>query len=165
MDSLLQRMPIPMPSVFADFCDAPLKSRRELTLARTIQNTLVPSVTYKDIHVEAYGQTIPRDEVGGDLVDLVAAGPDLIAYVADVSGHGLPAGVLMGMVKTAVRYGLQLGQALPVLLDSLNRVLPGVKQPDMYATFAGLRLAGSNQDGPNQAEYISAGHVPLLQYR
>lgn len=66
----------------------------------------------------------------------------------------------MGMVKTAVRYGLYLGQALPVLLDALNRVLPAVKEPNMYATLAGLRF-----DGSNEAEYITAGHVPLLQYR
>ena len=160
MNSMLQAMPIQGPSVLADLIDAPVKAQEELGLARAIQNTLVPSVTYKDMHVEAYGQTIPREEFGGDLVDLVAAGSDIIAYVADVSGHGLPAGVLMVMVKTAVRYGLHLGQALPVLLDGLNRVLPAVKEPNMFATFAGLRF-----DGSNEAEYISAGHVPLLQYR
>jgi serine phosphatase RsbU (regulator of sigma subunit) len=160
MSSMLQAMPIHEPRFFRDLCDAPVKAWKELGLGRAIQNTLVPSVTYKDKHVEAYGQTIPWDDVGGDLVDLVAAGPDVVAYVADVSGHGLPAGVLMGMVKTAVRFGLQLGQALPVLLDSLNRVLPGVKEPNMYATLAGLRF-----DGSNEAEYVTAGHVPLLQYR
>ena len=153
-------MPIPSLNVFAGFCDAPVKARKNRGLARTIQNTLVPSVTYAGGYVEAFGQTIPQEEIGGDLVDLVAAGNDVIAYVADVSGHGLPAGVLMGMIKTAVRYGLHLGQALPGLLDSLNRVLPGVKEPNMYATLAGLRF-----DGSNEAEYITAGHVPLLQYR
>jgi Stage II sporulation protein E (SpoIIE) len=66
----------------------------------------------------------------------------------------------MGMVKTAVRYSLQLGQSLPELLDGLNRVLPAVKEPYMYATLAGLRFHGSND-----AEYITAGHLPLLQYR
>jgi len=161
VSSMLQAMPIQVPpSVFADLCDAPVKARKELGFSRAFQNTLVPPVTYKDMHVEAYGQTSPREDVGGDLVDLVAAGGDIIAYVADVSGHGLPAGVLMGMVKTAVRYGLYLGQALPVLLDGLNRVLPAVKEPNMYATLAGLRF-----DGSNEAEYITAGHVPLLQYR
>jgi serine phosphatase RsbU (regulator of sigma subunit) len=153
-------MPISAPHVFAGLCDAPVKPRRELGLARAIQNTLVPSIAYEDRQVEAYGQTIPREDAGGDLVDLVAAGRDIVAYVADVSGHGLRAGVLMGMVKTAMRYGLHLGQALPALLDGLNRVLPGVKEPNMYATLAGLRF-----DGSNEAEYISAGHVPLLQYR
>jgi serine phosphatase RsbU (regulator of sigma subunit) len=140
---MLQAVPIQGAGVFADLIDAPVKAQKELGLARAIQNTLVPSIAYRNMHVEAYGQTIPREEFGWDLVDLVAAGGDIIAYVADVSGHGLPAGVLMGMVKTAVRYGLHLGQALPVLLDSLNRVLPAVKEPNMFATFAGLRFDGS----------------------
>jgi putative transposase len=43
--------------------------------------------------------------VGGDLVDLVADTRGAFAYVADVSGHGIPAGVLMGMVKSSVRQG------------------------------------------------------------
>ena len=66
---------------------------------------------------------IPKDDVGGDLADLVEDGRDVTAYVADVSGHGLRAGVLMGMIKTAVRYGLLLGQPLPgkrwLALDSV----------------------------------------------
>ena len=160
MSSLLQAMPSERPIVFTGLCDAPVKAGKERGLALAIQNLLVPAVAYEDKHVEVYGQTIPKEDLGGDLVDLVAAGRDIIAYVADVSGHGLSAAVLMAMLKTAVRYGLNVGQALPALLDGLNRVLPAVKEPNMYATLAGLRF-----DGSNEVEYITAGHVPLLQYR
>lgn len=160
MSSLLQAMPVPGLVPFADLCDARAKARRERGVACTIQNTLVPSVSCENTHVEAYGRTIPCEDFGGDLVDLVATGRDTFAYVADVSGHGLPAGVLMGMIKTVVRYGLHLGQALPVLMDGLNCILPGVKEPNMYATLAGLRF-----DGSDEVEFITAGHGPLLQYR
>ena len=128
--------------------------------ASDIQNTLVPPLTYQTALVEAHGQSHPKDEVGGDLVDLLAEGSDVIAYVADVSGHGLRAGVLMGMIKTAVRYGLLLRQPMAKLLGDINRVLPAIKQPNMFATLAVLRF-----DGSNEVEYISAGHVPLLHYR
>jgi serine phosphatase RsbU (regulator of sigma subunit) len=160
VSSLLQAMPVPGLVPFAEFCGARAKARRERGVACTIQNTLVPSVSCENVDVEAYGRTIPCEDVGGDLVDFVAAGRDTFAYVADVSGHGLPAGILMGMIKAAVRYGLHLGQALPVLLDGLNSVLPGVKAPNMYATLAGLRF-----DGSDEVEFITAGHGPLLQYR
>ncbi len=125
-----------------------------------IQTTLVPPITYAGAALEAHGQSIPKDEMGGDLVDLVADGPNVTAWIADVSGHGLRAGILMGMIKTAVRYGLLLGQPLAKLLNDVNRVLPAVKEPNMYATLAALRF-----DGSNAVEYISAGHVPLLHYR
>jgi sigma-B regulation protein RsbU (phosphoserine phosphatase) len=160
VNSLLQALPVEGPNVFADFCHPPAKARKEQGFTRAFQNTLAPSVDHKNAHFEVYGQTIPKEDVGGDLVDLVTAGRDLIAYVADVSGHGLPAAVLTGMVKTAVRFGLHLGQELPVLLEALNHVLPSVKEPDRYATLAGLRF-----DGSNEVEFITAGHVPLLHYR
>jgi len=130
------------------------------SLASQMQSTLVPPLSHSGTQLEAYGRSLPKDDVGGDLMDLVASGKDITAYVADVSGHGFRAGVLMGMVKTAVRYGLLLGQPLTKLLGDINRVLPIVKEPNMYATFAALRFNGSGQ-----AEYISAGHVPLLRYR
>jgi serine phosphatase RsbU (regulator of sigma subunit) len=133
---------------------------QEPSLASDIQNTLVPPLTYQTAHLEGHGQSLPKDDVGGDLVDLLADGREVIAYVADVSGHGLRAGVLMGMIKTAVRYGLMLGQPVAKLLGDINRVLPAIKQPHMFATLAALRF-----DGSNEVEYISAGHVPLLHYR
>src|SRR5260370_26103348 len=79
-------------------------------LSSDIQNTLVPPIRYGGARLEAHGQSIPKDDVGGDLADLVSDGRDVTAYVADVSGHGLRAGVLMGMIKTAVRYRLLLVQ-------------------------------------------------------
>jgi sigma-B regulation protein RsbU (phosphoserine phosphatase) len=143
-----------------DLSVAPLSPPKEGGLARAIQQMLVPSVAYQDRRVEAYGRTVPHDDLGGDLVDLVATGRDVIAYVADVSGHDLPACVLMGMLKAAMHYGLTFGQPLPALLGDINRLLPSLKEPNMYATLAGLRF-----DESNQVEYITAGHVPLLHYR
>ena len=66
----------------------------------------------------------------------------------------------MGMIKTAVRYGLIYRRPLAKLLDDVNRVLPSVSAPNMFATLAALRF-----DALNEVEYISAGHVPLLHYQ
>lgn len=160
MSSMAPAFSIPGIETFASFGNPPVQPRKAPWLCTDIQDTLVPPITYQSARVEAHGQSIPMDDVGGDLVDLVADEENVIAYVADVSGHGLRAGVLMGMTKTAVRYGLMLGQPLAKLLDDINSVLPAVKQPNMFATLAALRF-----DCSNEVEYISAGHVPLLHYR
>jgi serine phosphatase RsbU (regulator of sigma subunit) len=139
---------------------AHVQLKTELAFAQAIQTTLAPPVRYQNSELEAYGCARPSDAVGGDLVDLVEADGSVFAYVADVSGHGIPAGVLMGMVKTAMRQGLLLHQPLSSLLESVNSVLPGVKEPSMYATMAGLRFSDAAE-----AEYAAAGHLPLLQYR
>lgn len=138
----------------------------ELKLAHGIQKTLVPPVTLRCACFEVYGISFPSDKVGGDLVDAVyLANGDAIAYLADIAGHGLQAGILMGMLKTAARTALlDAGErapdrTLPVLLDRLNTILPEVKEPQMYATFTGFRLGA---DG--SVYYAIAASPPILHW-
>jgi hypothetical protein len=142
------------------------KLRNELELAHGIQKTLVPPIALHTPIFEIYGISRPSEKVGGDLVDaLCLPGGDAIAYLADIAGHGLQAGILMGMLKTAVRTALleagerDRSRTLPVLLDRLNSVLPAVKEAHMYATFTGLRLCA---DG--QIFYSLAASPPLLHW-
>jgi hypothetical protein len=140
--------------------------RTQLELAHGIQKTLVPPVALRTELFEVYGISQPSEQVGGDLVDaLLLPNGDLVAYVADIAGHGLPAGILMGMLKTAVRTALldattgHPSATLPLLLEKLNRVLPDVKEPQMYATLTAFRL---NADGT--AWYATAASPPVLHW-
>jgi serine phosphatase RsbU (regulator of sigma subunit) len=140
--------------------------RTQLELAHGIQKTLVPPISLRTDLFEIYGVSQPSDKVGGDLVDAVMLpNGDLIAYVADIAGHGLPAGILMGMLKTAARTALldaatgHPSESLPALLEKLNRVLPDVKEPQMYATLTAFRL---NADG--SAWYAMAASPPVLHW-
>jgi serine phosphatase RsbU (regulator of sigma subunit) len=142
------------------------KIRNELELAHGIQKTLVPPVTLRTACFEIYGISKPSEKVGGDLVDAVCLpNGDAIAYLADIAGHGLQAGILMGMLKTAARTALleagdvEPARTLPLLLERLNRVLPEVKEPQMYATFTGFRLGA---DG--SIHYALAASPPILHW-
>jgi len=137
-----------------------IRMETELSLAHAIQSTLVPTISFENKSFEAFGRSIPSSEMGGDIIDVVEGEGCLLAYVADVSGHGLPAGQLMGMLKTAMRLSLQFHQRPSVLLEAADQVLPAVKEPGMYATLALLRF-----DGSGEAEFASAGHVPILHHR
>ncbi len=136
------------------------RMQAELSFAHGIQATLVPTISLQTPGLEVYGKSLPSKEMGGDLIDLVEGDGSLLAYVADISGHGLAAGQLMGMLKIALRVSLQFHQEPVALLESADRVLPCVKAPDMYATAALLYF-----DGSGQAEYTLAGHLPILHYR
>ncbi|HEY5381087.1 MAG TPA: SpoIIE family protein phosphatase [Acidobacteriaceae bacterium] len=121
--------------------------QNELELAHSIQQTLVPTLEIRTLRFELYGISRPSDKVGGDLVDAVLlTSGDLIAFLADISGHGLPASILMGRVKTAARTALldaaerEPSDTLPLLLNRLNIVLPQVKEPTAFATFTGFHL-------------------------
>ncbi len=124
-----------------------LRIQNELELAHAIQKTLVPPVQLRTPFFEVYGISHPSEKVGGDLVDAVSlASNDVVAYLADIAGHGLPASILMGRLKTATRTALldcdhrDPQRTLPLLLERLNLVLPQVKEPNLYATFTGFRL-------------------------
>jgi serine phosphatase RsbU (regulator of sigma subunit) len=71
--------------------------RIKLSLAHGIQATLVPTISFQNASFELYGKSIPSTEMGGDLIDVIESDGGLVAFVADISGHGLPAGQLMGM--------------------------------------------------------------------
>jgi phosphoserine phosphatase RsbU/P len=139
---------------------ASVRMQTELSLAHGIQATLVPTVSFQNARFELYGKSIPSTEMGGDLIDVIDSGGGLVAYVADVSGHGLPAGQLMGMLKTAMRLAVQFRQMPVAALESVDRVLPDLKEPGMYSTLALLRF-----DGSSEVEYALAGHPPILHYR
>jgi phosphoserine phosphatase RsbU/P len=139
---------------------ASVRMQTELSLAHGIQATLVPSVSFQNASFELYGKSIPSTEMGGDLIDVIESDGGLVAYVADISGHGLPAGQLMGMLKTAMRLAVQFRQMPVAVLESVDRVLPDLKEREMFATLALLRF-----DGSSEAEYALAGHPPILHYR
>jgi serine phosphatase RsbU (regulator of sigma subunit) len=139
---------------------ATVRMQTELSLAHGIQATLVPTISFRTARFEVYGKSMPSTEMGGDLIDTIESDGSLLAYVADVSGHGLAAGQLMGMLKTAIRVSRQLGQQPVAALESADRVLPAVKEPNMYATLALLCF-----DGSSEVEYALAGHPPILHYR
>jgi serine phosphatase RsbU (regulator of sigma subunit) len=136
-----------------------LRAETELELAQRLQQVLVPGVSFRNARLDVYGRSIPSEKVGGDLVDLITSESAALAYLLDVSGHGIPAGALMGSLKTAIR--MVFPQPLPEMLDQINRVLPSVKDPNMYATLGALsfEMSGGN------VEYTLAGHPPILHFR
>ena len=139
-----------------------VRLQTELSVAHGIQKTLVPVIEKTAIGCQFYGVSVPSDKVGGDLVDVVELKQgQTFAYVADIAGHGLPAGILMAMFKTAARTQLMDSPRLPAFLERLNEVLPQVKEPEMFATCAAILLKRTNAHF--SLEYSSAGHPPILR--
>ncbi len=132
----------------------------EMSLARDIHATLVPPVDCTVQHMELFGQSLPSSAMGGDLLDLVEADGRMGVFVADVSGHGVKAGVVMGMLKGAVRTQLLAPTPMAVLLSKLNRVLLQLEKLEMYVTLACMRFTDAST-----AEFSLAGHLPILHYR
>lgn len=130
----------------------------EMELAAEIHRVLVPPIAAKIGGYEFYGRSQPSGEVGGDLIDVVEGERGWVVYIADVSGHGVAPGVVMGMVKSAARMELTSGRGSAELLPRLNAVLYPLKKSNMFVTMA--YLAGNGKG----SEYSLAGHPPILHY-
>jgi sigma-B regulation protein RsbU (phosphoserine phosphatase) len=134
--------------------------RTEVNLARQIHEVLVPPVHAEYGGVEIYGRSIASSEVGGDLLDVFEGDNGVVVTVADVSGHGVAAGTMMAMMKSAARVKLMDGARLDTLVGDLNRVMFQLKDDGMFATISALRF---HRDG--SVEAAVAGHLPLLRVR
>lgn len=132
----------------------------EMRLAGDIHRALVPEISRRIGKFDFYGASVPSGAVGGDLLDVLDHGQGAFSYVADVSGHGVPAGVLMAMVKSAARMRLADQSRTGTFLDDLNAVLHPLGRPDTFVTFAYLC-----SNGDSAMEFSLAGHPPILHFR
>ncbi|HKF68206.1 MAG TPA: PP2C family protein-serine/threonine phosphatase [Vicinamibacterales bacterium] len=136
-----------------------LRARTEIELARDIHRVLVPPIDRRIGDVEFYGWSFASGDVGGDLVDVVEHEGGWLAYVADVSGHGVASGVVMGMFKSALRARVVSGEGLAALFADLNAILMPLKPSSSFITVAGVRGWGP------RIECAVAGHHPILRIR
>jgi hypothetical protein len=119
------------------------RAHAEIALAQEIHEVLVPTIDTK---------------MGGDLIDLAGTDEKWVAYLADVSGHGVAPGLVMGMAKSASRMLLSSGDDSEHLMPRLNEVLYPLKKADMFITFCFVAMSGG------QLRAGLAGHPPILRF-
>jgi phosphoserine phosphatase RsbU/P len=129
---------------------------REMQIAREIQRSLFPPEHPTIAGFEVAAQSVPCYEVGGDYYDMIPLGHGRWALaVADVSGKGAPASILMASVHASLR--ALAGSVAPAdLMRRLNRFLFESTQENRYVTLFYAEL-----DAPRRRlAYVNAGHVP-----
>jgi sigma-B regulation protein RsbU (phosphoserine phosphatase) len=141
----------------------------ELTIARTIQHKLLPPPEASRPGFQVLAQFEPVAEIGGDYYDYLPM-PDGRTAIAlgDVSGHGLPTGLLVAMAKAALATLLEAGHSGAELFGRLNDLIHRSTDPRHYMTLALLAydprtrrglLASAGQLAPYR---ISGGRVEAL---
>lgn len=134
------------------------RMEQELSIAREIQQALLPRGMDAYPHLAVTGVHRPCHEVGGDYFDVFAVDEDRTAIlIADVSGKGLGAALLTMMLQGALS-GMTLGVDPARVFEQMNRFLCEHTNLGRYATmFFGML----GRDGT--FEYIRAGHPsPIL---
>jgi hypothetical protein len=101
-----------------------LAGMAELEVAKKIQDFFLPAGTVALGDWAAHGRTVQMAGLGGDYFEIKPLPPThLLAFLGDVSGHGVPAALIMAMAKVLVEDGCSRPPDLPQLARSLNTVI------------------------------------------
>lgn len=137
------------------------KIENELKIAREIQLAMLPREIPKIRNYEIAAVNLPALQVGGDYYDIIKLTETKTAFViADVSGKGTPASLLMANIQSAVHSYLKLYEEisfdLAKVTEKINELIYENTSAEKFITF----FWGILDSEENTFEYINAGHNP-----
>jgi predicted permease len=132
--------------------------RRDLALAAEVQKRLLPSGPPSADVAEFAALSQPARSIGGDYYDFIQVGDRRIGIaLADVSGKGVAAALIMSVVQASLRIIASDGDiSLPRLAARMNEFLYRTTPGNKYATFFYAQIDGDRR----QLRYVNAGHNP-----
>jgi sigma-B regulation protein RsbU (phosphoserine phosphatase) len=135
---------------------------RQLETAREVQLKLLPRSSPDLPGYDIAGICIPTDEIGGDYFDYIPLSHNRLGLaVADVSGHGIPAALVMTAFRALLRTKA-LGRSRPAnIANAIDQLLPEFTGNKHFVTVLYAVLESSSGD----LTYISCGHPPPLLLR
>jgi len=137
--------------------------KKELELAARMQQKLIPdnrSMPVND-NFRVTGFYYPHYEVGGDYYDCIRLSPSKTGFcIADVSGKGIAAAILMSNFQAGLRALFTCDIGLETLVRKLNNLIWTNAEGDKFITFFVARYDHTS----GMLEYLNAGHNPPVLF-
>lgn len=133
----------------------------ELEVASSIQRAILPvkNPTVPGLDIDA--KTRPAVELGGDVFDFISIKDKTYIYVGDVTGHGVPAAIVMTMVNTLIRSLAETYASAYDVIFNANRLLKMRIKSTMFMTMLLLKWDHVTE----KMTYVGAGHEHIIVYR
>ncbi|MFC2026168.1 SpoIIE family protein phosphatase [Chloroflexota bacterium] len=132
---------------------------RELTQARDIQVSMLPSVLPQLQDYEIGAVMVPARMVGGDFYDVFPLDSDrLVIVIGDVSGKGVPAALFMALTRSLLRAETKPDTSPEDVLERVNKLLLTMNEKNMFVTI----LYGILDTKSGEFTYVRAGHEPIM---
>ncbi len=135
--------------------------QRELSIARDVQQRLLPQTLPRVAGLDCFGLCRPAREVGGDYYDFLELPNQVLGLaIGDVAGKGIPASLLMASLQASLR-GQTMGGCdnLETLVKNVNQLVYAASPVNRYATFFYAQYDAAQL----KLTYVNAGHnAPLL---
>src|SRR5437899_3863071 len=133
---------------------------RDLQIARRVQEALVPQGAFRAPRLEIRSAYMPSETLSGDFYDYFQQDEQVYLFVADVSGHGLPAAILVSLLKSYIHTEADSTTKLSDLMARLNDFLFSVSLPTQFATAQLFRI-----EPHGNLVYANAAHPPFLLFK
>lgn len=139
-----------------------LSLKRDLEVAREIQQAMLPDGMWSGPGVEAFGLTKPANTVGGDFYDILPQ-PDgrVIVALGDVAGKASPAALLMALLLAMLRTLVDEGLGIAALTARLNLQICRHAPPSRFITL----FVASYDPRTGEMQFVNAGQTPPLLRR
>jgi sigma-B regulation protein RsbU (phosphoserine phosphatase) len=130
---------------------------KELDLAAQIQRDFLPKASPPLEHFEIHGINVPCQQVGGDYFDYIPIAPELLGLViADVSGKGVSASLLMASLRASLHAEVTSRHRLEDMAKKLNAFVCHSSGTSSFITF----FYGELNTATGEMRYLNAGHNP-----
>ena len=134
------------------------RTDQDIEVAGTIQQKIIPESLPDISGYDIAGINIPTKMVGGDYYDCIKLPEDRYAFIiADVSGKGVPAALLVSSLQASLSAYLENDIPLTDLASRLNKVIYNASTEDKYITFYIAIL----NPVTGEIESLNAGHNPI----
>lgn len=139
------------------------KTAKELELAAKIQRELLPTVLPQIENLDIAASLNAATEVGGDCYDFISinGGQKLLFYIADVTGHGVGAGLVSAINNALVPSLMDHYDNTVDIVRELNRILKMKTAPNIFVT----SVMNIWDTGTGTLQFTQAGHDPIMHYR
>ena len=137
-----------------------MRMRAELGVASEIHAALVRPLERVIGPLTIAARSDASSTMGGDLVDCIEHAGHVDLVLADVTGHGVKAGVVMALSKGVIHAHLRSEASLSEAVARINADLVRLTDRSMFVTAAIVRVPLAD---PESAEAVIAGHPPLIR--
>lgn len=131
--------------------------RKELEIAQGVQKLLFPDALPNGNRLKMEASYLPHHSIGGDYYDYIPINANqFLLCIADVSGKGIPAAIMMSNFQASLRTLLRQTSNLTEIVEALNFQIMENSKGDQFITFFGAIYDHTL----NTLVYVNSGHNP-----
>jgi sigma-B regulation protein RsbU (phosphoserine phosphatase) len=134
---------------------------KELNIAREIQENMLPKKAPDVPGLDLAGSLTPATAIGGDIYDFLTLDKKgAYIFIADVTGHGVPAGMIANVTHSTLYSFAQVYEKTDEIMKAMNTVIHAKSKRNMFAT----ALLAHWDEKKHLMNYCNAGHEQIVYY-